>query len=54
MPMNASLQASSTRIQLRMLGQDAPGFEDVARLDGNADCISKEDVNQFMNSLIWP
>ncbi len=35
-------------------GQDAPGFEDVVRLDGNADCISKGDVNQFMNSLIWP
>jgi hypothetical protein len=39
-------------------GQDAPAFEDVARLDGDATCISKEDLladlNQLMNSLQGP
>jgi len=31
-----------------------PAFEDVARLDGDATCISKEDLNQLMNSLQGP
>jgi len=35
-------------------GQDVPAFEDVARLDGDATCISKEDLNQLMNSLQGP
>jgi hypothetical protein len=35
-------------------GQNAPAFEDVARLDRDATCISKEDLNQFMNSQQGP
>jgi hypothetical protein len=35
-------------------GQNAPAFEDVARLDGDATCFSKDDLNQFMNSQQGP
>jgi len=29
-------------------GEDAPAYGDVARLDGKPDCISKEDLNQYL------
>ena len=50
--LRCSLCAACCRAQ--NAGQNAPAFEDVARLDGEATCISIEDVHQFMNSLQGP